>query len=393
MNESPARSRSLKWVHRWAILTACVTFVLLCIGGLVTSHEAGMSVPDWPNTYGYNMFLFPISRWVGGIFYEHLHRLIASGVGLLTAVLACWLWVRETKGSVRWQGVIGFVVVLALLGVRKMPMFWALASLSIPAMAYGFYRFSQDPKSFRWLGLVAFAAVILQGILGGLRVVEHADEIGIFHTMLAQTFFTGLVLLCVATSRSFQEKKWADYEPNPTLKWWAFGATALIFFQLGVGATMRHEHIGLSIPDFPLAYGQVLPDTSAAALEKINETRKISDLKPTSAAQIWLQMAHRGMALLIFCAVVAAFLKSRQSAKSIRLWMTVWLCMLFVQICLGAWTIWSGKAADVATMHMALGALSLLVGVVNTFRLFRGARTQDFVLPDAPNPRWMADVA
>lgn len=393
MKDSADRIYSLKGVHRWAIFTAAVTFLLLCVGGLVTSNEAGMSVPDWPNSYGYNMFLFPYSRWVGGIFYEHSHRLIATVVGLFTAVLACWFWIKETKGSVRWQGVIGFVVVLALLGVRQMPMFLALAALSFPAMAYGFYRFSQEPKSFRWLGLVAFAAVILQGILGGLRVVEHADEIGIFHTMLAQTFFTGLVLLCVATSRAFQEKRWADYEPNPTLKWWAAAATALIFLQLSLGATMRHEHIGLSIPDFPLAYGQILPDTSPAALAKINENRQIHDLKPTSATQIWIQMVHRGVAVLIFCAVLTAFLKARRSARSIRLWMTIWLCMLFIQICLGAWTVWSGKAADVATAHMALGALSLVVGAVNTFRLFRGGRTEDFVLPDAPNPRLMAGVA
>lgn len=386
-------SYSLKGVHYWAIFTACVTLVLLCVGGQVTSHEAGMSVPDWPNTFGYNMFLFPFSRWVGGIFFEHLHRIIASVVGLLTAVLACWFWIRETKGALRWQGIIGFVVILGLIGVRKMPMFWALGALSFPAMAYGFYRFSQEPKSFRWLGLVAFAAVILQGILGGLRVVEHADEIGIFHTMLAQTFFTGLVLLCVATSRSFQEKRWADYEPHPTLKWWAAGATALIFLQLSLGATMRHEHVWLSIPDFPLAYGQILPDTSPTALAKINEERQAQDIKPTSATQIWIQMVHRAVAVLIFCAVLITLLKARHSAKSNRFWVTVWLCMLLCQIGLGACTIWSGKSPLIATAHMALGASSLVVGAVITFRLFLGGRTRDFVLPDAPNPRSMAGVA
>ena len=98
-----------RWMHRFAVLTAVATFCLIWVGGLVTSHGVGMSVPDWPTTYGYNMFLFPFSKWVGGIFYEHSHRLIASGVGLLTVVLAIWLWVKEPRRWVRWLGVLAVV--------------------------------------------------------------------------------------------------------------------------------------------------------------------------------------------------------------------------------------------------------------------------------------------
>ena len=78
------------------MLTAFVTFLLIGLGGLVTSHEAGMSVPDWPTTYGYNMFVFPLDKWIGGIFYEHSHRLLASAVGLLTTILAVWLWAKDS---------------------------------------------------------------------------------------------------------------------------------------------------------------------------------------------------------------------------------------------------------------------------------------------------------
>src|SRR4249920_169075 len=102
---SGAWSTSRSAVHWWAVLTAILTFVLLCSGGLVTSHGAGMAVPDWPNTFGYSMFLFPVSRWVGGIFFEHTHRLIASGVGLLTVALCILtviiedrLWVKLLTG-------------------------------------------------------------------------------------------------------------------------------------------------------------------------------------------------------------------------------------------------------------------------------------------------------
>ncbi|MGH7970420.1 MAG: hypothetical protein ACREIC_16980, partial [Limisphaerales bacterium] len=97
----PVPNRSL---HRFALLTAASTLALVCVGGLVTSHGVGMSVPDWPNTYGYNMFFFPFSRWVGGIFYEHTHRLLASAVGLLTSVLAVWLYGRKARPLLRWGG-------------------------------------------------------------------------------------------------------------------------------------------------------------------------------------------------------------------------------------------------------------------------------------------------
>jgi cytochrome c oxidase assembly protein subunit 15 len=93
------------WLCWFAVLTAAATFLLLGLGGLVTSHEAGMSVPDWPNTYGYNMFLFPPAQWIGGIFYEHTHRLLASAVGLMTTILTVWLWLRAPgcAGSAWWR--------------------------------------------------------------------------------------------------------------------------------------------------------------------------------------------------------------------------------------------------------------------------------------------------
>src|SRR5262245_34726670 len=117
-------SHSNFWLRRFAWLTALCTLCLIAIGGLVTSHEAGMAVPDWPTTYGYNMFFFPISHWIGGVFYEHTHRLWASLVGLLTAVLAAWIWMRESRNTMaRWIGLSAIVLTLGLMGVRTQPMF------------------------------------------------------------------------------------------------------------------------------------------------------------------------------------------------------------------------------------------------------------------------------
>ena len=97
----PDEPRSLVGLHRFAVLTAGATLLLIAAGGLVTSTESGLSVPDWPTTYGRNMFTFPPSQWVGGIRFEHGHRLIASFVGLLTVILAIWLARREPRRWVR----------------------------------------------------------------------------------------------------------------------------------------------------------------------------------------------------------------------------------------------------------------------------------------------------
>src|SRR5213592_2737457 len=89
-------------LHRFALFTAGCTAFLIFVGGLVTSTQSGLSVPDWPTTYGRNMFAFPYSKWVGGIFYEHGHRLLASFVGVLTVILTIWMWAKERRRWVRW---------------------------------------------------------------------------------------------------------------------------------------------------------------------------------------------------------------------------------------------------------------------------------------------------
>src|SRR3979409_2796310 len=92
--------KTARWLNRFAWFTAFATLLLIWRGGLVTSKGVGLAVPDWPNTFGYNMFLFPVSKWVGGVFFEHTHRLLASTVGFLTLILAAW-WSRdaETRGG------------------------------------------------------------------------------------------------------------------------------------------------------------------------------------------------------------------------------------------------------------------------------------------------------
>lgn len=307
-------------LHIFAVATTICTFVLICSGGLVTSKGVGMAVPDWPTTYGYNMFLFPISRWVGGIFYEHTHRLIASGVGVLTLLLSAWLLAGEKRSWVRL------------------------------------------------LGILAFIGVVLQGVLGGLRVTLNANFMGIFHGMVAQFFLSLLGILALVTSPWFLTGKSKIMPACGRLKWIALGVTALIFIQLMIATGMRHAHAGLAIRDFPTAYGKWWPPMDEASLVQINQARAAKGQVSTSALQIGLQMLHRILALLIFIGVGGFAWCSRKHSYFSRLG-NAWLFLISLQIVLGAWTIWSDKAADVATAHMAIGALSLLLGVQLAFLL------------------------
>ncbi len=311
------------WLSRFALLTAVATLVLICFGGLVTSHGAGMAVPDWPNTFGYNLFFFPVSQWVGGIFYEHTHRLVASGVGLLTTILAVWLWLKESR------------------------------------------------RGLRWLGVIAFLSVVLQGVLGGLRVILFKDELGIVHAALGQLFFVLTCSIALFTSRWLSTNPaclWSTLADQRRLRRLFLFTTILIFAQLILGATMRHQHAGLAIPDFPAAYGRVWPALDADSIARYNQNRmEVNAVNAITAFQIVLQMAHRILALVILLLVSgSAWLARRRLGRSHLLAKIsgAWFGLILAQVLLGAATVWTGKSADIATAHVAVGALSLMTGTL-----------------------------
>lgn len=353
-----------------------------------------MAVPDWPTTYGYNMFFFPVSQWTGGIFYEHTHRLVASVVGMLTAILAAWIWVREAKGWPRNTALAGIVCTLGLMGVRTQGMFVALASVASLILIYSFVRAMKDPRPLRWWAAVAFTAVLVQGVLGGLRVTQYKDELGIFHGTLAQLFFVLICAIALFTSKWWQKRSAdafirADEGVRaPKLQWMFLVTTVLIFLQLVLGATMRHQHAGLAIPDFPLAYGKLWPAVDAQSVEAYNARRiEVIAAHPITATHIVLQMAHRLMAVAIVICVALVAWKARRWSSSfslsgggtslkaelqrLQLLSLIWLGMILVQVGLGAWTIWSNKAADIATAHVLVGALSLVTGALACIICFR----------------------
>lgn len=322
------RSNDNRWLSRFAFLTAVATLFLVGLGGVVTSKGVGMAVPDWPNTFGENMFFFPFSKWVGGIFYEHSHRLVASGVGLLTTILAVWLWLKESRA-------------------------WLC-----------------------WLGVTAFLAVVLQGILGGLRVVldKHGvgTELGIFHATVAQLFFVLVCAIALFTTRWWQSLTVDQSESGSQgrLRYFFLATTILMLGQLMLGATMRHQHAGLAIPDFPLAYGKLWPAMDSESVAIYNQNRvEVQAYNPITAFQIGLQMTHRIVAVLIAFGVMLCVWHAKKQLgrrNPLTRLALVWLGLIAVQAALGASTIWSEKKVDVTTAHVAVGALCLMNGALLT---------------------------
>ncbi len=353
--------------------------MLICVGGLVTSHGAGLAVPDWPNTYGYNMFFFPISKWVGGVFFEHTHRLDASLVGFLTTMLAFWLFGHKSRRTLRFLGGLFMVAGagLCLVFPKHAAENLLLSGIGLLAFVAGFFwpNCEPAPKWLRVLGVTAFVAVVAQGVLGGLRVIALKDQIGIFHATLAQLFF---LLLC--SMALFQTDFWRRLPIQTEADHHHFRlfftvTTSLILLQLILGATMRHQHAGLAIPDFPTAYGKLWPSTDAASIALYNQNRQeVLAYKPITAAQVVLQMIHRVMALLIFVAVTVCAWRTRHFLGS-KHWLArfsaVWFGLVLAQVFLGATTIWTGKSADIATAHVACGALCLTTGGLASILSFR----------------------
>jgi cytochrome c oxidase assembly protein subunit 15 len=297
-------------LHLYAVLVAVSTAALIFAGGLVTSTGSGLSVPDWPTTYGWFMFTFPLEKMVGGIRFEHTHRLIASTVGFLILVLAVWLRLAEPR---RW--------------VRR-------------------------------LGYVVLGAVVTQGILGGITVLWYLpDPISIAHASLAQIVFCLTISIALATSPGWK-RAYSDRGPVPAdriLQHIALATTGLVYLQILVGATMRHTDAGLAIPDFPFAFGQLIP--------------------PEWNAKIAVHYAHRVGALVVTLFTIATtghvFFHHRSRPE---LWRpsALLLGLICLQITLGALTVLTQKHYIINSLHVVTGASVLATSLVLTLRARRG---------------------
>jgi cytochrome c oxidase assembly protein subunit 15 len=253
------------------------------------------------------MFTFPLEKMVGGIRYEHSHRLIASTVGFLILVLAVWLWRAEPR---RW--------------VRR-------------------------------LGYLALASVVTQGILGGITVLWYLpDPISIAHASLAQIVFCLTTAIALFTSRGWSQRGSSAPLDDAVLRKLAVVSTAWIYVQILIGATMRHTDAGLAIPDFPLAFGHILP--------------------PHWDPKIAIHFAHRVGAVVATVLILATtghvFYHHRRRSE-LALPSMLLLALLASQITLGAYTVLTAKHYIINSLHVVNGACVLVTSLVLTLRVHR----------------------
>lgn len=296
-------------LRRFSKLSVIATIILIFVGALVKSFEVGLSVPDWPTTYGYQMFAFPWTDMVGGIFYEHGHRMLATVVGALTLVLAIWLGFRESR------------------------------------------------KSIKILGYTALALVIIQGLLGGLTVLFYLPTIiSLLHGVIAQTFLLILIFIAFLLSKEFSNHSFEEDLNKKYILW----LLSVIYIQLIIGAWMRHTNSGLAIFDFPLTAEYWIPMFNNEMLTVINDWRFEVDLPDVTLFQVVIHFIHRCNGYIIFGLAGLLgykFLKDKNRCSK-RIINNVYLILTLVvlQIIFGAFAIWTLKGPVITSIHVVNGA-------------------------------------
>ena len=300
-----------KWLHAYAAFVAGCTAILVFAGGLVTSTGSALSVPDWPLSYG--MVMPPM---VGNVRFEHGHRMIAATVGLLTIVLA--LWLQRSAAS----------------------------------------------RTVRRLGWLATVAVVLQGTLGGLTVLLLLPTgISVAHACLGQTFFCIVVGIAVLTSPGWRRLQ-STTHADTALRSRAALLTVIIYVQLLVGAYMRHTGAGLAIPDFPLAFGNVIP--------------------PFESGGVAVHFTHRVVGSLVaIWALFTAVHALRRHRERPQLWQPALAVavLALAQVALGGITVWTQKSVLPTTFHVLNGALILATSLVLTLRSHRVLKPHESRVP------------
>ncbi|MDA1043695.1 MAG: COX15/CtaA family protein [Verrucomicrobia bacterium] len=334
----------------FAKLICVLTLLLIGAGAVVTSKNVGLSVPDWPTTYGYHMWSFPFSMWRGGIFYEHLHRVIASALGVLVLVMAIWLIIKEPR------------------------------------------------KRVRYIGLACLFAVVVQGILGGMTVkylLPMSESVfhGVLaqvHGVLAQVFLSLCIILAYELSRERFRRVGAK-EATPVGKeilGSVFWLLILVVVQLVLAATMRHDikhQGGVAIPDFPTVTGQWIPRFGEDAVIWVNQWREDATMEHDAAFdasdsiksyQIVIHFLHRTVAFLIFVAawvLTQKAIKQPLAGQGIMGLIFVLDGLVLLAISLGILTVWSNKGPLVTSLHVVIGACILGACVLLLMRAYSPA--------------------
>ncbi|MDH4121290.1 MAG: COX15/CtaA family protein [Deltaproteobacteria bacterium] len=270
-----------------SLLLAGATVVLLAAGALVTSTGSSLAVPDWPLAYG---------QWIppmeGGILFEHGHRLVATTVGLLTVILLVWVLRHEPRPLVRR------------------------------------------------LAIIAMGLVVFQGLLGGITVLlQISKPISVLHALTAQLFFLTTVVMAQISAPSWETISSHRENTGKAARMGALTVLVLLV-QLVLGATTRHNNAGLAIPDFPLAYGQIIP--------------------PLDSFPVAIHFAHRiGSLVVVGLAAHMASSALLRGGPFLKVPALAILLLVTAQFLLGASIIWTEKAVLITVLHLVNGALLL----------------------------------
>ncbi|MBI2945415.1 MAG: heme A synthase [Candidatus Wallbacteria bacterium] len=314
--QSSPKSPSLAWMHRYAVLTAVCTFLLIVAGALVKSTGSGLAVPDWPLSFGRLM-----PEMVGGVFFEHGHRMVATFVGLLTIGLVVWIHRTESR---RW--------------VRR-------------------------------LSTISLAIILTQGCLGGMTVLLKLPPIvSIAHAGLAEIFF------CVAATMALVTSGWWRRAEGPLPSASALGLqlqcallTAVVYLQILLGALVRHYGAGLSIRTFPLADGKWIPDIDSFYVG-IHFAHRVG------AVLVALLAVATAVRLFGDLELAQARRRPDHGLGPVLLPAVALLVIVSGQILLGGYVIWSERAVEMTAAHVATGALTLVTAYLMTLATFRALR-------------------
>lgn len=291
------------WLHRFAVFLAGATLILIAAGASVTSTGSGLAVPDWPLSFG--QFFPPM---VGGVLYEHGHRMIAGAIVVLTIILTIWIVRKEKR---RW--------------LKKM-------------------------------SVVALVCLFAQAALGGITVLfKLPTAISVSHAGLAQIFFCLTVTLALVTSKGWFEsrRKFTRAEGLP-IRGLALATSIAIYSQIILGAVMRHTGAGLAIADFPLTHGGLFPAYFSQPIV-IHYLHRVGAF---------------GVTVIVVALIVQVMRGHRADDRFKR--PAIWLAgLLFFQIFLGALTIWTKRAVTPTTAHVVVGAAILATSLILTLRAYR----------------------
>ncbi len=295
-----------KALHRFSIIVVAVTALLIMVGGHVNSTGSGLSVPDWPLTYNQNPITYPIHKWQGGIFWEHGHRLLATLEGLLILIEMIWILYLEKNSGRKWL------------------------------------------KNF---SIIAFVAVCLQGLLGGLTVwLGLPTIVSSSHALLAHSLMASAVAMALATSRSWMTFRKQDVQAPKNLQRLMLVTVIAAFLQVLMGALVRHTYSGMAIQDFPLAFGQVFP--------------------PLPTFGIAIHYFHRVGALIVSILIFVQGIRILRAGNELRLLrLPAILLMAFVlmQVTLGAFVIWTQEHVVINTLHVGGGTAVLATAFATYF--------------------------